>query len=210
MGEIRLLLNEAFSYFSLQTRQHGRCFLSSDRVAVGKDDGMTDCQFFWYMLCQWTLVLATLVLAAIAIWGHIIRARFFGPRLCVELKKTKGEMSQFSDGVLSRYYHLRVWNDRRAAPAHNVRVAVKGVFRPSADGTMTTSPLSGPIQLVWQFQGSKPQFQTIGAESVCDLGYVRQGEHFRLSVLQHAISFNPILAPGERMIVCIAAFSDET
>lgn len=170
---------------------------------------MTDSQFFWYMICQWVLAVGTFLVAVFALWGHMIRLRWFGPKLRIALKDRKGEVSMFSDGVVSRYYHLRVWNKRRAAPAHNVRVVIKALYRPSADGTMVQITLSGPLQLAWQFQGSNPQFQTIGAESTCDLGFIRQGEVFNLSTLFHHISFDRTVMEGQNMIVGIMAFSDE-
>jgi len=135
--------------------------------------------------------------------------RWLGPKLRIALKNPKGEVSMFNDGVLSRYYHLRVWNERRAAPAHNVRIVIKSLYRPSADGTMSQITLSGPLQMAWQFQGSNPQFQTIGAESTCDLGCLRQGEVFRLSTLFHHISFNSTIESGQKIIVGIIALSDE-
>ena len=171
---------------------------------------MSESQYFWYMVCQWALVVGTLTLAIVALWGHIIRERWFGPKLKIALKNLKGEVSKFSDGVISRYFHLRVFNERRTSPAHNVRVVIKAIFRPKADGTMCLSPLSGPIQLAWQFQGSNPQFQTIGAESTCDLGYLRKNEPFRLSALYHHISFDGTVKKGEKIIVELAAFADET
>ena len=170
---------------------------------------MSESQYFWYMVCQWALVFVTLTLAIVALWGHIIRERWFGPKLKIALKNTKGEISKFSDGVISRYFHLRVFNERRTAPAHNVRVVIKAIFRPKADGTMCLAPLSGPIQLAWQFQGSNPQFQTIGAESTCDLGFLRKNEPFRLSALYSSISFNGTVKKGEKIIVELAAFADE-
>ena len=139
---------------------------------------MSDSQYFWYMVSQWAVAVGTIIVAIVALWGHIIRAHWFGPQLRLALKNPKGEVSMFSDGVVSRYYHLRVWNARRASPAHNVRVVIKALYRPNADGAMSQTSLSGPLQLSWQFQGSNPQFQTIGAESTCDLGFLRRGEPF--------------------------------
>jgi hypothetical protein len=170
---------------------------------------MNDCQYFWYMVSQWAVAFGTIILAIVAIWGHIIRTRWFGPRLRLALKNQRGEVSLFNDGVVSRYYHLRVWNERRSSPAHNVRVVVKEVYRPNADGTMSQTPLSGPLQLTWQFQGSNPQFQTIGAESICDLGYLRKGEPFTLSMLFHHISFDLKVRQGQKAIVVLIALSDE-
>jgi len=171
---------------------------------------MSESQFFWYMVCQWAMVVGTLLLAIIALWGHIIKGRWLGPKLKIALKDQKGNKSEFSDGVISRYFHLRVFNERHAAPAHNVRVVIKNIYRPKADGTMCLSPLSGRIQLAWQYQGSNPQFQTIGAESSCDLGYLRQNEPFKLSTLYQSISFDGTVKAGEKIIVDLLALSDET
>ncbi|TSA52523.1 MAG: hypothetical protein D4R45_06930 [Planctomycetaceae bacterium] len=171
---------------------------------------MDKSQFFWYMVCQWAMVVGTLLLAIIALWGHIIKGRWLGPKLKIALKDPKGNKSKFSDGVNSRYFHLRVFNERHAAPAHNVRVVIKNIYRPKADGIMCISPLAGRIQLAWQYQGSNPQFQTIGSESSCDLGYLRQNEEFKLSTLYQSISFNGTVKAGEKIIVEFLALSDET
>jgi hypothetical protein len=161
------------------------------------------------MLTQWLLAAGTLILAVIAIWGHVIRAKLYGPRLSMKLQDLRGNLSEFSDGVMSRYYHIVVANPRRISPAHNVRVVIKAIFRPSADGTMHPAPLSGPMQLTWQFQQYKPQFQTIGAESICDLGFLREREQFSLSTLYRSISFEPTLSAGHKMVVTLVALSDE-
>jgi len=129
---------------------------------------------------------------------------FYAQTFCRSIK-----VSKFSDGVVSRYYHLRVWNERRVSPAHNVRFVIKSLYRPNADGTMSQTSLSGPLQLTWQFQGSNPQFQTIGAESTCDLGFLRQGEYFTLSTLFKNISFDHTVKKGQKIIVYLMALSDE-
>ena len=183
------------------------CLLNNG--SVEEIGSMNNEQFFWYMFSQWAVAAGTIVVAIVALWGHIIRARWFGPKLRIALKNPKGEVSMFSDGVVSRYYHLRVLNERRASPAHNVRVVIKALYRPNADGSMSQSPLSGPLQLAWQFQGSNPQFQTIGAESTCDLGFLRQGEPFNLSALFRSISFDPTVQQGQKAIVVLMALSDE-
>ena len=170
---------------------------------------MNDNQFCWYMISQWAIAIGSIVVAIVALWGHVIRARWFGPKLHLTLKDSRGEAVMFSDGIPSRYYHLRVWNDRRASPANNVRVVIKTIYRPNADGTLSQVPLSGPLQLAWQYQGSTPQYQTIGAESTCDLGYVRQRESFRLSTLFHHNSFDPTVQQRQKVIVDLVALSDE-
>ena len=171
---------------------------------------MSESQFFWYMVCQWAIAVGALLLAIIALWGHIIKGRWLGPKIKIALKNPKGNISEFSDGIISWYFHLRVFNERHAAPAHNVRVVINNIYRPKADGTMCLSPLAGRIQLAWQFQGHNPQFQTIGADSSCDFGYLRKNEPFKLSTLYQSISFNGTVKAGEKIIVDLLALSDET
>jgi hypothetical protein len=172
---------------------------------------MTDSQFCWYITATWLGVIGTFILAIAAIWGDLIRAKFYGPRLQIRLENPRGEVSVFSDGVVSRYYHLRVSNNRRTSPAHNVRVVIKEIFKPAADGTMQPEPLSGPVQLVWQFQGSQPQFQTIGPDSICDLAYLRRNEVLTLTPIHASISMAPslTLSANQRLIATIVALSDE-
>jgi len=74
---------------------------------------------------------------------------------------------------------------------------------------MSQITLSGPLQLTWRFQGNHPQFQTVGAESTCDFGYLRKGEVFNLSTLFHHISFDPTIGKGQKIIVSIIALADE-
>jgi hypothetical protein len=174
---------------------------------------MNNCQFFWYMVSQWAVAAGSIAVAIVALWGHVIQARWFGPRLRVALKNPKGEVTEIRDSfVVSRHYHLRVWNERRRTStscAHNVRVVIKEIYRPNADGTMSQTPLAGPLQLEWRFQGFNPQFQTIGAESICDLGLLRKGEPFTLSTLFRHFSFDPNVQARQKVIVVLVALSDE-
>ena len=110
---------------------------------------------------------------------------------------------------MSRYYHIVVRNKRRISPAHNVRVVIQAIFTLSSDGTTKPLIFPGPMQLEWQFQKSRPQFQTIGAESICDLGYMRKGEDFTLCTLYRSISFDPVFSAGNQTTVTIVALSDE-
>ena len=160
------------------------------------------------MICQWAIAVGTILVAVFAIFGNEMRMLLFGPKLHVALKDPRGESIQWSDGVNSRYYHLRVWN-RGRIPAKNVRVCINTLNRLDADGTMRPIPLSGHIQLAWQWEESNPQFQTIGADSTCDLGYLKEGESFKLKTIFDPIAYNFTIAKGERMIVGIIALSDE-
>jgi hypothetical protein len=169
---------------------------------------MTELQFHQYMTCQWTLVGVTLLLAIIAIWGNTVRMWLRGPKLQVNLRSEKGESIKL-DGVKTWYYHLLVRNIRRRTTiANHVRVVVKTLVR-SSDGTMIPIPLSGPIQLAWQWEASTPQFPNIGAELTCDLGHLKAGESFKLKTIFDPNQYKFTVAKRERMIVGIIAQSDE-
>src|SRR6266478_2771680 len=112
---------------------------------------MNNCQFWIGTSIQVASVIATLILGALAIWGESLRARWVGPRLTLELLDPLGErIGMGPDGTPSRWYHLRVTNQRRSAAAQNVRVVLVKVLRPSADGVFQPVPLSGQLQLGWQ------------------------------------------------------------
>ena len=49
----------------------------------------------------------------------------------------------------------------------------------------------------------------VGAESTCDLGYLRQNEPFILSTLYQHVSFDGTVKAGERIVVDLVALSDE-
>lgn len=170
---------------------------------------MSETQFFWYMVIQCALVVCTLLLAAVAIWGPAFREKFYSPLLNIELRDSKGTQSRFSDGTMSYYYHILVKNKRRMSPAHNVRVVIRALFRNSSDGTMEPTIFPGTMELEWQYTSYKPQYQIIGAESTCDLGFIKKGKDFTLCTRYRSRSFNKTLSAGNQMIVTIVALSDE-
>lgn len=170
---------------------------------------MTNCQFWIQTGVQIATVAATLILAGLAIWGDSIRARLVGPRLTLLLFDPQGERINLSDGTPSRWYHLRVTNERRSARAANVRVVLTKVSRPSADGHVRPTLLSGPIQLTWQHGHSLPQYPTLGPALNADLGFVTKNGVFRLTTMFVPNNLNVEVKPGERVIIEALAISDD-
>jgi hypothetical protein len=149
----------------------------------------------------------TIVVAVLAIWGDWIRHKWAGPKLRLALLDAVGSVTHRRDGKKGRYYKLRVWNDRKWSPATNVRVVLKSIFKPAADGTPTPQPLSGPLQLTWQW--IVPQFPTIGAgEEICTYANLVQGEQFVLSPYITPNNFVGLLKGNERMVIEVTAVSD--
>lgn len=170
---------------------------------------MTDSQFTIYMTSQWFMVIATLLLGIIAIWGDWIKAKLFAPRLTVELLNSIGESTKFSDGVMSRHYHLIIKNNRKSSPAHNVRVLMTGLSRPAADGSYGSSPLSGGVQLVWQFKDTIPQFPVIGTPLICDLGNIRKDGVFSLATMFRPVYLDTAINANQKAKVTVQAVYDE-
>jgi len=127
-------------------------------------------------------VLGTWIIACLAIWGGLIRSFVVGPKLKLELHDAEGEITKSDNGIPRRYYHLDVINKRKAVKAENVRVLVTKLLRPLADGRFEDDTLNSPLHLTWQFPSTQPKFLTIGYNhESCDLGYIPEGGHFRLT-----------------------------
>jgi len=108
----------------------------------------------------------------------------------------------------TRFYHLRIRNARRWAPARNARVVLTGLARTSADQSFATLPLSGPLQLQWQFAQSSPQYPVIGPDHTCDLGHLESDSGFSLSTYVTPNNFQGIIRGDQRMRVEIRGLAD--
>jgi hypothetical protein len=163
---------------------------------------------FWGLVIQGVGVVCTIVVAILAIWGDLIRSRFAGPKLRINLRSPKGELNYIQDGTPTRYYHLKVVNKRRGAQAKNVRVVLTRLLKSDQHGKFVDQTLSGPLQLTWQFPHIHPQYPTIGPEDICDLGNLIKGRRFVLSPYVIPNNFMGYLDPNEKMRVEAIAVAD--
>ena len=131
------------------------------------------CSEILTIIIQAIAAIGTLLIAILALWGGWIKFKFFGPKLAISLYHTEGDLTYITDGTPGRYYKLRVSNRRKWAPAKNVRVMLKKVFKPAADGAWSIQPFSGPLQMTWQW--FPPQYQTIGPDQICTFGNLIKG-----------------------------------
>ena len=153
------------------------------------------------------VALGTISVAVLAIWGDWIRFKLAGPKLRIALLDATGTVTVRSDGKKGRYYKLLVLNDRKWSPARNVRVVLKSIFKPAADGTLTPQPMSGPLQLKWQW--IVPQYPSLGAgEEICTFANLVQGEQFVLSPYIVPNNFVGFLKANERMLIEVVVVSD--
>jgi hypothetical protein len=162
----------------------------------------------WGLIIQGVGVVCTIVVAILAIWGDLIRSRFAGPKLRINLRSSKGELNYIQDRTPTLYYHLRVVNKRRGAQAKNVRVVLTGLLKSDRHGKFVDQTLSGPLQLTWQFPNIHPQYPTIGPEDFCDLGNLIKCRRFVLSPYVIPNNFTGYLDPNEKMRVEVIAVAD--
>jgi hypothetical protein len=164
----------------------------------------------WQIISNLLVAIGTLLIAILAIWGERIKYRCVGPKLSVTLVDPRGEQVDISSSPNSpkwaRYYHLRVANKRRWAPANNVRVVITQILKPSQDGELANSTLSGPLQLRWQF--ADLSYRTVGPEVICDLGHLIRDQKFSLTPYHWASNFEGSLQPNQSMLVVVQAVAD--
>jgi hypothetical protein len=154
----------------------------------------------------------TIAVAILAIWGERIKLLFgLGPKLVLTLHDPHGELTTASkDGqsTLARYYHLRVSNQHRWTQATNVRVVIVGLAMPAADGNLVNQPLSGPLQLMWQFSNFHLLYSILGPDDFCDLGYILRGSRFELTPYVFPRNFTGVLERNQKMRVEVKAVAD--
>ncbi len=162
----------------------------------------------WSLIIQGLVGVGTLLVAAIAIWGNLIRSCWSGPKLKVSLHNPMGELTKLNDGTAVRYYHLRVTNSRKWSPAHNVRVLLTKIFQTAADGRWVDRSFSGPLQLTWQFPQFHVRFSFIGPDDISDLGRIIKGKQFTVTPYVVPNNFHGYVGPNQRVKVEVIAVAD--
>lgn len=147
-------------------------------------------------------IAGTWTIAVAAIWGDRIKAWLFKPKLKIELRSERGELTarapdpEFPGAIVfystprptwkeARYYHLRVKNVRRFPVAHEVQVVVTKVETPGPNGQPQTA-YTGPLPLAWRNPKLHPAARTVGAEAEADLFYITD---------ERVLYFTPMITP---------------
>ena len=162
----------------------------------------------WNLIIQGAVALGTILIAAIAIWGDLVRSWLSGPKLKVRLLNRLGELTNLSDGTPVWYYHLKVTNDRKGSPTHKVRVVLTKIFQPAADGSWVDRSFSGPLQLTWQFPQFHVQFPSVGPDHVSDLGCIVKGRQFVLTPYVTPNNFKGFVGANQSIRVEVMAVAD--
>lgn len=151
--------------------------------------------FWWNWWVQLAVAVGTVGAALVALFGAAWRAQFFPPVLRLQLLNPVGEycpmeltwvddtMQTRSRKGGSRFYHLRVTNERRWSPARQVQVVLTLIESPGADGQMRTEFAAGAVPMRWRHQSVYPLARTIGPEADCDLLTVVEDKWLELTAL---------------------------
>lgn len=168
----------------------------------------------WQLAINAFVGFGTIVVAVLAIWGDWVRHLLGGaPKLTLAIRDPLGDLirtdHQGKSLTPQRYYHLLVANGRRWTQAQNVRVVVVEYFRLAPDGTFVRQPLSGPLQLMWQYAlvNPNPLYKTVGPNEICDLGFIVKGEDFKLTPYYAPSNFDGSLSPNQRMRIVVQAIA---
>lgn len=162
----------------------------------------------WSLVIQFFAAVGTVFIAVLAIWGDLIRHRLVPPKLSVTLRTPQNELAHFNDGPWW-YYHLVVTNQRKWAPVRLVRVFVTSLKRQTGnDSNWVPAMQGGPVPLEWQYQRNSPladDWLTIGPDKIWDLGRVKPGGPFTLSVVHFASNFQgTLVGPGKLRVGLMA------
>jgi hypothetical protein len=138
--------------------------------------------FWWNWWVQVAVAVGTIGAVLLALFGQAFRAKFFPPKLTLQLDQDSELSYEGEEKIPARYYHLRVANSRRWSPTHEVRVVLLEYWEPGPDGRLQLA-WQGDIPFGWRHQAVFPLLRTIGGKAYADLCSVRKDVVLRIHVL---------------------------
>jgi hypothetical protein len=120
--------------------------------------------------------LATVAVAAAAIWGNWLRAWLSPPKIVLRLHTPDGTPALLAGGAHARYYHLKAVNARPWLTVENCRVLLMSVRRRGADADRFTElEFPVPFAYLWSGEEPAPEVVTVTSHRVLDFGRVMDG-----------------------------------
>lgn len=176
-------------------------------------------QFWMTWWVQLAVAVGTLSAVIVALFGQAFRAKFFPPKLSLNLVNQDGERTRVRLKWIeneveqereedARYYHIRVSNARRWSVANQVHVVLLRVEEPGADGQFALS-WTGDVPLGWRHQQVYPILRTIGPPSDVDLCSVVKDKWLQLHLLVVPYNWEVKRRTRTRLLLFLQARSDE-
>ncbi len=165
-------------------------------------------------LSDWVLIVTTLFLGAIAIWGDNIRALFSGPKLELIPYNFRGAVVPvaLANNQQGRaiFYHLQVKNLSKTVSAKNCRVLLKKLWLRVPNGEYQEIELTVPLTFIWSPREITPPYITIVKEQVLDFGILIEGENlFRPVLLSYTNNFRGFIQPNGAIRYGLEIVSDD-
>ncbi|MCK4436112.1 hypothetical protein KAU87_04800 [Candidatus Bathyarchaeota archaeon] len=157
-------------------------------------------------VAQVFIAVGTVAVAVLAIWGEKVRALLAGPKLELQLRDIRGNLTSRTGGPRTIYYHLRVSNKRKWSPAKSVRILLTSLAKKRADGSFYPDTLIAPLQLTWAYPNFHELLPTIADEDTCDVGFLDENaRRFSLSTYITPNNFQGFVTPNEAIQIHVIA-----
>ena len=137
-----------------------------------------DAQFWLNWVVQLLIGIFTLAAVLVALFGHWLRYKLLPPRLSITLLSQTGELTDAalsapevsSIATQTRWYHIRIQNERRWVEATEVQVLLLRVEEPDPAGQYNATWI-GEVPLKWRHMRSlnPAATRTIGKPDDADL-----------------------------------------
>lgn len=160
-------------------------------------------------IAQIIAAIGTVLVAALAIWGDKVRSLVAGPKIRIQLREGRGNLTTRANGVRTVYYHISVTNGRTWSPARNLVVRLTNIETMAADGRFQPERLVHSLQFTW----ANPQFHeispTVTSSDICDFGFIDEGsDGFVPSMYVMPNDFSGVVRTGESKRFTIVATAD--
>lgn len=137
-------------------------------------------QFWWGWGASAATAAGTIFLGIVALWGDRLRRQCFPPKLHLTLFSREGEEARSGEERKpTRFYRLKVSNQRRWSVATRCQVFLLSVEVPAADGRYQVV-WSTPVPIAWRFQQVNPIMRDIGPSADCNLCSVTKDQGLQL------------------------------
>jgi hypothetical protein len=131
----------------------------------------------WNLLIQLMTAIGTIAVAIIAIWGDWIKIKFTPPKLKIITLNTRGELTNFSNGIRVIFYHFKVVNSRPWTIAKNCKVLLKAISKELPNGQFQNQPLNTNPSFIWTPSEITPQAINLAKEHAFDFGFLQENGH---------------------------------
>ncbi len=178
---------------------------------------MSSSEFWLNWIVQLGIALGTLGAVAVALFGGWLRSKLVPPKLRLSVENPRGVFSPVElkapDGSSrvtdSRWYHVRITNERRWSPATQTQILLLQVQEPDATGEFKVV-WTGELPLRWRHQEVQPLVRTIGSPADCDLCSVVKEKWIELHPLIEVFSLKSRRREKCRLLLTLQARSIES